>query len=214
MKRSGLYRVLASLITLGIFNLIFWLIFDISDMFTERWIAYGLIHASFLMILVAPLLTKKHPDGHVGGMLLSNISRVYFAIQLLLGVIILCVPVSGEVWLKITVGVQGVLLLVYLCLVLFVMFSSTSYAEAHDKHEAHRTAKLSVGTLKRIHALCADDELKENIQLLIDKASATPVTAAIASQFDASATKLERAVRAKDKEKSVASINELLSLLG
>ncbi len=212
MKKSGLYRVLAYLVVLGIFNLIFWLIGP--EMTIARWIAYGLIHASFLAILASPLLTRKHRDGYVGGMLIQNITRAYFAIQLVFGIIILLVPTESTLWLKITIGIQGVLLLVYLGFVFFVMFSSHSYGEAQPAREANKTAKLSVGTLRRIYALCADDELKAGIQVLIDKASATPVSPAIASQFDASAAKLERAVRAKNKAASAASINELLALLG
>ncbi len=212
MKKSSLYNLLSYIAVIGIFNLIFWLIGP--NMTTARWISYALIHVSFTAIIVSPYITKNHPDGHVGGMLLQNISRMYFIFEFLIGIILLCIPSDGEIWLKIVIGVQGVLLLVYLICVFFVMFSSHSYSEAQAKHEANKTAKLSLGTLRRIYALCADDELKENIQVLIDKASTTPVTVGVASEFEASAAKLERAVRTKDKAKSIEGINELLAILG
>ncbi len=212
MKKSSLYRVLSYLVVLGIFNLIFWLIGP--EMTAARWISYALIHVSFLTILITPYFTSSHKDGQVGGMLLQNVSRVYFVVQLLVSILFLFVWAESKTWLKISIGVQGVLLLVYLGFVFFIMFSSNSYNDAQEKHEAHKTAKLAVGALKVIRANCADDEFKEELQTIIDQATVIPVTESISTQFDLTVKKLDRAVRAKDSEKTAESINELKALLG
>lgn len=214
MKKSSFFKYVALLIFLAVFNLVFWLAVDVDNMTTVNWIAYGVIHASYLLVLFSHLLTAHHPDGRVGGFLLSNISLAFFSLQFVPGLIFIIVSGADKWLLKLEIGVFGVIFLIYLFCVFFVLFASHDNKENKAKCQAQRLAKVSVSTLKVISARTNDADVKQKIGEIIERAMSTPVSAEKAREFDMLSSKLDGAVRAADRDKALSLAEKLLALVG
>lgn len=214
LKKSSVFKYAAFLIFLAIFNLVFWLVADVDNMSTTNWIAYGVIHGSYLLIILSGLFTGKHEDAYVGKSLLRSVSTAFFPLQFILGIIFIIPDTDASWFLKLAIGVFGVVTLIYIACVLVVLFASGSSAEERAGVEAARNAKVSVASLRVIRARTTDGDIQAKIDALLDRSELVAVTPDKAMAFAQASKRLERAVKASEKSVAMAAADELLAILG
>ena len=98
------------------FNLLFFILCG-TDNNSSTWISYGFIHVAYLFVLITPLFNKENKGKAVLSMTLYTISLFYFFIELLAGIVFICLEPEDTKW-------TWVVHLVILALFLLVFLSS------------------------------------------------------------------------------------------
>lgn len=94
--KSTVVKIIIALVFLIIFNVIFF-VGDIVNHSPANWCAYGFVTASYVFLLLTPLFAKGISSAILEGSLWLR-SLAYFFLQLIIGIIIMCIDPEKITW--------------------------------------------------------------------------------------------------------------------
>lgn len=215
MKRSKIFGYIAPLIFLIAFNAIFFIVGG-TDHPVSVWMAYGVIHFSYLMTVFTPFFVKSGKNAFETGAPLATLSLANFIIHFLLGLLIFLISPEGHTFVLV---MYIILLAIY-----FILFFSLMSVNAHTDASAARQAsevsyiKSAASRVKMLIGRTPDTALNKQIERVYDNLHSSPTrsNAAVASLESTIVIKvgeLESAIRTSDTATANAIVNELLYLI-
>ena len=215
MKRSKVFGYIAPLFFLIAFNAVFFIVGGTNHP-ASVWMAYGMIHFSYIMIVLTPSFTQKGKHALEVGAPVAALSFANFALHFVLGLIIFFIAPEGY---KFVLVMYIILLAIY-----FMLFFSLMSVNAHTEASAARQAgeisyiRSSASRVKMLIGRAPNASLNKLIERLYDNLHASPTrTNSAATMVESSIVmkigELESAVRMSDAVKADAVVNELLYLV-
>lgn len=214
MKKSKVLGSLIHLIVLALFNALYFGIGGV-DHPASAWISYGFIHFSYVMVIVTPYITQKGKDRATYAASMYTITSAYFAIELIVGAIIIIVAPEGH---KFSLFSQLIMAAIYLIILFGNMIADEHTAKSVEKHEAELIyVKESCSMLKAIMSDISDKQLYRKIEKAYDLIQSSPVKSAtnvlsIESQVISEIDNLGLAVRNGDATAISASADKIARL--
>ena len=213
MKKSKVLGSLIHLIVLALFNALY---FGIGvDHPASAWISYGFIHFSYVMVIITPYITQKGKDRATYAASMYTITSAYFAIELIVGAIIIIVAPEGH---KFSLFSQLIMAAIYLIILFGNMIADEHTAKSVEKHEAELIyVKESCSMLKAIMSDISDKQLYRKVEKAYDLIQSSPVKSAtnvlsIESQVISEIDNLGLAVRNGDATAISASADKIVRL--
>lgn len=214
MKKSKVLGSLIHLIVLALFNALY---FGIGgfDHPASAWISYGFIHFSYVMVIITPYITQKGKDRATYAASMYTITSAYFAIELIVGAIIIIVAPEGH---KFSLFSQLIMAAIYLIILFGNMIADEHTAKSVEKHEAELIyVKESCSMLKAIMSDISDKQLHRKLEKAYDLIQSSPVKSAtnvlsIESQVISEIDNLGLAVRNGDATAISASADKIVRL--
>ncbi|MBQ6553166.1 MAG: hypothetical protein IJL83_06085 [Clostridia bacterium] len=150
MKKRVLIIILLSLF-LVLFNAMFFLLGGHEGANASRWISYGAIHLSYLLMIFSPLIVRGVKSDKIFGFPLATVSMFYFCIEFIVGLIFILFNPEG--W-KAAFLVQLVLFVIYATLALVVLIAGATADEAEKEKVApgvfvNKAGELLADAIKR-----------------------------------------------------------------
>ena len=214
MKKSKVLGSLIHLIVLALFNALYFGIGGV-DHPASAWISYGFIHFSYVMVIITPYITQKGKDRATYAASMYTITSAYFAIELIVGAIIIIVAPEGH---KFSLFSQLIMAAIYLIILFGNMIADEHTAKSVEKHEAELIyVKESCSMLKAIMSDISDKQLYRKIEKAYDLIQSSPVKSAtnvlsIESQVISEIDNLGLAVRNDDATAISASADKIVRL--
>lgn len=214
MKKSKVLGSLIHLIVLALFNALYFGIGGV-DHPASAWISYGFIHFSYVMVIITPYITQKGKDRATYAASMYTITSAYFAIELIVGAIIIIVAPEGH---KFSLFSQLIMAAIYLIILFGNMIADEHTAKSVEKHEAELIyVKESCSMLKAIMSDISDKQLYRKIEKAYDLIQSSPVKSAtnvlsIESQVISEIDNLGLAVRNGDATAISASVDKIARL--
>ena len=214
MKKSKVLGSLIHLIVLALFNALYFGIGGV-DHPASAWISYGFIHFSYVMVIITPYITQKGKDRATYAASMYTITSAYFAIELIVGAIIIIVAPEGH---KFSLFSQLIMAAIYLIILFGNMIADEHTAKSVEKHEAELIyVKESCSMLKAIMSDISDKQLYRKIEKAYDLIQSSPVKSAtnvlsIESQVISEIDNLGLAVRNGDATAISASADKIARL--
>lgn len=214
MKKSKVLGSLIHLIVLALFNALYFGIGGV-DHPASAWISYGFIHFSYVMVIITPYITQKGKDRATYAASMYTITSAYFAIELIVGAIIIIVAPEGH---KFSLFSQLIMAAIYLIILFGNMIADEHTAKSVEKHEAELIyVKESCSMLKAIMSDISDKQLYRKIEKAYDLIQSSPVKSAtnvlsIESQVISEIDNLGLAVRNGDATAISASADKIVRL--
>mgnify|MGYP007043016136 FL=1 len=214
MKKSKVLGSLIHLIVLALFNALYFGIGGV-DHPASAWISYGFIHFSYVMVIITPYITQKGKDRATYAASMYTITSAYFAIELIVGAIIIIVAPEGH---KFSLFSQLIMAAIYLIILFGNMIADEHTAKSVEKHEAELIyVKESCSMLKAIMSDISDEQLYRKIEKAYDLIQSSPVKSAtnvlsIESQVISEIDNLGLAVRNGDATAISASADKIARL--
>ena len=198
-----------------IFPVIFNILFCISGN-TEHpasvWVSYAFIHLAYLIAVLAPYLVPNAKEPVVMGVPLAGIAWTYFAVELVLGLLLIWMkPESG----KTAFVIQLIPAVVCASLLFKQMMGNSQTAAQMERHESERQfiagASAQLGVIRNS---VSDPELKKQIGAVYDLIRSSPQrsSASVAANEHAvmeQISVLQEAVSAQDPEKIRAAVSSI-----
>ena len=214
MKKSKVLGSLIHLIVLALFNALYFGIGGVNHP-ASAWISYGFIHFSYVMVIITPYITQKGKDRATYAASMYTITSAYFAIELIVGAIIIIVAPEGH---KFSLFSQLIMAAIYLIILFGNMIADEHTAKSVEKHEAELIyVKESCSMLKAIMSDISDKQLYRKIEKAYDLIQSSPVKSAtnvlsIESQVISEIDNLGLAVRNGDATAISASADKIARL--
>ena len=214
MKKSKVLGSLIHLIVLALFNALYFGIGGV-DHPASAWISYGFIHFSYVMVIITPYITQKGKDRATYATSMYTITSAYFAIELIVGAIIIIVAPEGH---KFSLFSQLIMAAIYLIILFGNMIADEHTAKSVEKHEAELIyVKESCSMLKAIMSDISDKQLYRKVEKAYDLIQSSPVKSAtnvlsLESQVISEIDNLGLAVRNDDATAISASADKILRL--
>lgn len=214
MKKSKVLGSLIHLIVLALFNALYFGIGGV-DHPASAWISYGFIHFSYVMVIITPYITQKGKDRATYAASMYTITSAYFAIELIVGAIIIIVAPEGH---KFSLFSQLIMVAIYLIILFGNMIADEHTAKSVEKHEAELIyVKESCSMLKAIMSDISDKQLYRKVEKAYDLIQSSPVKSAtnvlsIESQVISEIDNLGLAVRNGDATAISASADKIVRL--
>lgn len=214
MKKSKVLGSLIHLIVLALFNALYFGIGGV-DHPASAWISYGFIHFSYVMVIITPYITQKGKDRATYAASMYTITSAYFAIELIVGAIIIIVAPEGH---KFSLFSQLIMAAIYLIILFGNMIADEHTAKSVEKHEAELIyVKESCSMLKAIMSDISDKQLYQKIEKAYDLIQSSPVKSAtnvlsIESQVISEIDNLGLVVRNGDATAISASADKIVRL--
>lgn len=214
MKKSKVLGSLIHLIVLALFNALYFGIGGV-DHPASAWISYGFIHFSYVMMIITPYITQKGKDRATYAASMYTITSAYFAIELIVGAIIIIVAPEGH---KFSLFSQLIMAAIYLIILFGNMIADEHTAKSVEKHEAELIyVKESCSMLKAIMSDISDKQLYRKVEKAYDLIQSSPVKSAtnvlsIESQVISEIDNLGLAVRNDDATAISASADKIVRL--
>ena len=184
MKKKTALWISLDLVFLLVFNVVFFVAAGTKHP-ASVWIAYGFIHFAYLMVLVTPYLIRKSSSSAVFGFSIYSISSVYFLIQLVVGIVFICLKQES---IKVSLIVQIIIAGIYAIILISNLIANESTAASIEKHE------VEVAYIK---------ESSSRVRSLIDKMEDKRANRAIEKTYDllhASPAKSSSTVQSLERE--------------
>lgn len=128
MKKRTVLILLLDLIFLIVFNVIFFL-WKGTDHPAAVWIAYGVIHFAYLLLLLTPLMNRSLPS-NVAKILLNYASLIHFIVQFIAGVVLI---VIGTASVKVTIIIHLIIFAIYAVIVVMFLLGSDGMRRLEEK---------------------------------------------------------------------------------
>ena len=214
MKKLKLSSALLSLVFLAAFNAIFFLVGGTNHP-VSVWIAYGMIHFSYVFFLITPLFVARGKTAPELGGTLETLTLGHFVLEFLVGLVIFLIAPAGYK----LVLVLYVIFLAAFFIAFFMMLSANAHTEAQAKRQTVEVGyvKSAASRIKLLVDRLNDPAASRQIERAYDTlhAAQTRSNAAVApleAMIVAKIGELETAVGANDAEKACALANEIISL--
>ena len=215
MKRSKIFGYIVPLIFLIAFNAVFFIVGG-KDHPVSVWMAYGMIHFTYIMIVLTPAFTKKGKHAFEVGAPVAALSFANFVLHFIIAMIVFMVAPEGH---KFVLVMYIILLAIYFTL-FFSMMSVNAHTEASAARQASEISYIrsSASRVKMLIGRAPNANLNKMIERLYDNLHASPTrTNSAAAMIESSIVlkigELETAVRTADAEKANATVNELIYLV-
>ena len=214
MKKSKVLGSLIHLVVLALFNALYFGIGGV-DHPASAWISYGFIHFSYVMVIITPYITQKGKDRATYAASMYTITSAYFAIELIVGAIIIIVAPEGH---KFSLFSQLIMAAIYLIILFGNMIADEHTAKSVEKHEAELIyVKESCSMLKAIMSDISDKQLYRKVEKAYDLIQSSPVKSAtnvlsLESQVISEIDNLGLAVRNDDATAISASADKIVRL--
>ena len=214
MKKSKVLGSLIHLVVLALFNALYFGIGGV-DHPASAWISYGFIHFSYVMVIITPYITQKGKDRATYAASMYTITSAYFAIELIVGAIIIIVAPEGH---KFSLFSQLIMAAIYLIILFGNMIAEEHTAKSVEKHEAELIyVKESCSMLKAIMSDISDKQLYRKVEKAYDLIQSSPVKSAtnvlsLESQVISEIDNLGLAVRNDDATAISASADKIVRL--
>ena len=215
MKKSKFAQSIVALVFLIAFNAIFFLVADFP-LPVSVWIAYGVVHFSYLAILATPLFVKRDKNYGESFGSLALISSAHFAFQFIAGIIIMLIAPEGY-------KAVTIFYIVTIAIYLIVFFSVLSVNGRLEAATARRTAEIAyirnyASRIKMMIGRYADGKLDAKLEKVYDElytspARSIPQVADVESDIARKIGELESAARAGQVEEAEQMIRDLLYLI-
>lgn len=175
MKKSKVLASLIHLIVLALFNALYFGIGGVNHP-ASAWISYGFIHFSYVMVIITPYITQKGKDRATYAASMYTITSAYFAIELIVGAIIIIVAPDGH---KFSLFCQLIMAAIYLIILFGNMIADEHTAKSVEKHESELIyVKESCSMLKAIMSDISDKQLYRKVEKAYDLIQSSPVKSA------------------------------------
>jgi len=172
MSKTNNLGFILSLIFLVIFNILFFVLIG-TDNDVSVWMSYGFIHFAYFMLLLTLHLVRKGKSSAVFGFSLSATSSVYFAVELVVGVIFIAISLES---FAVPLLVQLVLAGVYGAILLSHMIANEQTADAEEKRQAQIVyTKDASAKLKTLLYNVTNKDAKKKIERVYDAIYSSPV---------------------------------------
>lgn len=213
MKKTFL-NVIQNLIFIVLFNTIFFLIGG-ADHPASVWISYGFIHFSYLMVLIAPVITRKNFSTAILGASLSVISTIYFWVELFVGTILILI--SSEAY-KPTLIIQIIILCIYAAFSFPILIANKDTSDAIERQQYEVTyIKDTASRVKLLINKVSNHQTSKELEKVYDLLHSSPGRSSIAVKPIEDAirnkiTDLENAVSNNRTEAISYISNEIIAL--
>lgn len=169
--KSNVYRVLFGVL----FPIAFLFLFFLAAGFehgTTCWIGLGFIMFSYLFMMITPLFVPASKSSHIFSVTSGSMSTGYFALNLVAGLVFMIW--DFEQW-KIAIGVEVVLLVVFLLMFLPMLITDEATAKKENAQQRQiYTVKLFTSRVKVIADTAADLQIKKEVQRVYGELSSCP----------------------------------------
>ena len=210
---TNIFRIILFTIPIVAFNVLLFLIGDTAKFNTSTWVAYGAIHLAWITCLCTPLLFNRD-DHPVNTYVLSGITTGFFALQMVVGIIIILINPESYVWMLII----EVLLFVGFLLLLFgnAWGNCVTAKEERERVENKKQVMQHNIRVKLLVTKCKDMELRHELQACYDQLLRVPVKNSAAAdsvdtQIDSLLTQMERTMLTTETAGNL--VEELKSLI-
>ena len=122
MKKTKLFATLSSLIFLIAFNAVFFIVGG-TDHPVSVWLAYGMVHLSYLLLIATPLFGSRDKNAFETSAPVGILSGAHFALEFVIALIVFLVAPDGY---KFVLVLYIILLAIYLAL-FFSHFQGLGY---------------------------------------------------------------------------------------
>ena len=215
MNKTKVQGILVRLIFLVAFNAIFFLTAGFKNP-ASVWIAYAMIHASYLMLVCTPFFLRVEKTAMETGAPLVMLSGINFAIHFVLGLVFMLVASEKYIF-------EVVLYIILLSVYLFLFFT-LSFTNAHTEASAKRQTgevffiRNQASKLKMLMGKIEDAELNKLLEITSDNMNASPTrSCGAAGSVEASITmkvcEIEMAVNEERPDDAKKSCKELTYLI-
>lgn len=147
MKKKTTLWILLDLVFLIVFNVVFFVATGTNHP-TSVWLSYAFIHFAYIMVLVTPYLIRKSSSAAVFGFSLYAISSVYFLIELVVGIVFICLKQES---IKVSLITQVIIAGIYAILLISNLIANESTADSVERHETE-VAYIKESS-SRVHSL-------------------------------------------------------------
>jgi hypothetical protein len=169
--KNNLFRIALFTLPIIAFNVLFFLIGG-SNHPTSVWIAYTCIHLAWIICLGTPAMVSKldHP---VNAMVLSSLTLSFFAIQMVVGIIIILISPSSHTWVLI---IEVLLFLVFLIALIATAWVNNMDAGLEKERLANReVAQQHSLRVKMLLSKAQDTNLRQQLSQCYDRLMRTPI---------------------------------------
>lgn len=211
MKKKTALWILLDLVFLIVFNVVFFVATGTKHP-ASVWIAYVFIHFAYLMVLATPYLIRKSSSAAVFGFSLYSISSVYFLVQLVVGIVFICLKQES---IKVSLITQIIIAGIYAIILISNLIANESTADSLEKHEAEVAyIKESSSRVRSLMDKLDDKRANKAIEKTYDLLHASPAKSSLTVQslereILSLTRELETAVFEKDVD-SVMSVTEAI----
>ncbi len=215
MTKSKVFGWITRLLFLVAFNAIFFIVGG-TEHPASVWIAYAMIQATYLLLILSPYFTAGGKTALETGAPLVMLSSINFALHFVVGLIFMIAApekCKGEIVLYI------ILVAIYLAVFFTLMFAN-SHTESSVKRQAQETffIKNQSSKLKLLASRATDAELARLIETMADNMHASPSrsnpnAAMVESNISMKVMEIEMAVnegRADDAKRSCRELGYLI----
>ena len=124
-----------------VFNVLFFLLVDTSDMNATRWVTYAFLHVAFLTLLFPALLNKQNGEEKVLSWSLTGVAITYFLIECILAAVFLFFWYKSDSSYIVALISQVVLFAVAMAILLtgYLMNDHTRKSLEHDRQQLEQT---------------------------------------------------------------------------
>jgi len=207
MKRASLGVSIPGLVLMGLFNLLFFAIGDISEFTVSVWISYAFIQFAFLVWIATPFAISSKKDFARQSNVTYWFTLSYFSLAFLTGLVFIFTAPESEGGIKASWIIQVVWIGLFI-----IAFVPTLMANSHTNKELARQgteARFLQDASSRIKLLsdrATDGRIITELNLLSSLISASPIKSSpevkeIEIQMCIQISELEEAVDANDSEK-------------
>lgn len=214
MKKSKLSAILIPLIFLVAFNLIFFIVGGF-DHPASVWIAYGVIHFSFIFFAITPLFVSSRKNSLSLGATLSALSLAHFAIEFIVSLIIIFIAPDEY---KAIVVIYVVLFAIFF-IAFFSMLAVNKDTERAEKRQRREVIYIKdcASRIKLLIGKIDDAELNKQMEKAYDALHASPTrsdpsVSVIEMTIQQRISELETAVRESRPQDAIKIATDILYL--
>lgn len=169
-KKNILTLILDSVFIIA-FNILFFLNGGTQHV-AAVWTAYGFLHFSYLMILIAPLISSKGSTATLSKTTTYTISLLYFIIQLIFAI---ATFITKTEHIKLVISIETIITVLYVIILVINLLTDDSIENKQKQHESENDFIKGISSqLKYIGTLVLDKALKSKIESLYYLAHSSP----------------------------------------
>lgn len=161
MKKNILWIILA-LVFVAVFNVIFFITGAYKEADVSRWVGYGMIHFSYVLMVLMPIITAKSKTDRAFGIPISMLMVLYFALEFIASMIFILVNGGLTVQIIADTVITGL----FVAAIVSLMIADTSAGEMEAQRNGSGDFKAKIiGILEKMQAKVNTEEINE---ILID----------------------------------------------
>lgn len=215
MKKTKFSQFIVSLLFLAVFNAIFFLFVELPVP-ESVWIAYGVIHVSYLLLIATSLFAKPGKFKMEHAAPLAVVSLSHFLFQLIAGIIIMLIAPEGYKFVL-------VFYIITLAIYLFVFFSVLGVngrSEAAAQRQAGEVFYIRnhASKVKMLMGRHIGGQLDRELEKVYDELYTSPTrscpgAAHVEANIAVKVNELEKAMRMEEVQQAENIMYELLGLI-